>query len=250
MKVRSRLGSAAWCLVILVAPGRARRGQPSSLGPRSSARSRPARARWRPRVLALLTSALAAGCADARRVPPLQVMTAVAHEHAAEAEDRRAVQAGMVSAAEGGALSAEAARHRQAAEALRGAAAAACSAPALGSESVFSLVTAVVLDVEPLEERTSTGPPRPSRAGPPARVAGAVIRVSTRLPMEDAAAGLDCQVARARINGGNAADPVAVPGVLRRVSAPTPGVLRVELRSDEDAVAQEVLRRAKALAAH
>lgn len=250
MKVRSSLGDAVWCLAILVTPGRTRRGQPSSLGPSSPERSRPARVRWRPWVLALLTLALAAGCAGARRDPPLPIMTAIAHEQAAEAEERRAVQAAQVSAPEVGALAAEAARHRQVAGALRHAAAVACPAPALESEGVFSLVTAVILDVQALEEPTVTGPPRPSRARPPARIAGAVVRVSTRLPMEDAVAGLECQVARAGVAGGNAADPSAVPGVLHHVTSPTPGVLRVEVHTDEEVAALEVLRRARALAAH
>ena len=219
-------------------------------GPRPLAGAMPAKGRWRSRLLTLLALSAGAGCAGARRDPPLPIMTAVAHEHAAKAEERRAVQAGQVSAPEGGALAAEAARHRQAAEALRRAAGEACPAPALESEGVFSLVTAVILDVQPLEERTSTGPPRPARAGPPARMAGAVIRVSTRLPTEDAVAGLECQVARAGVNGGSAADPVAVPGVRRRVSSQTPGILQVELHSDDEAVAMEVLRRARALAAH
>lgn len=219
------------------------------LGPRAPAGAGPAWARWRPPVSALLLSWLAAGCAGARQDPPLPVLTAAAHEQAAEAEERRAVQAGQASEP-GGVLSAEAARHRQAAAALLRAVEDACPAPALESEGVFSLVSAVILDVQPLEERTSAGPPQPNRAGPPTRLAGAVLRVSTLLPKEDAAAGLECQVARARVNGGIAGDPLAVPGVHHRVSAPTFGVLRVELHSDDEVVALEVLRRARALAAH
>ncbi len=213
----------------------------SPLGPRGGRRSR---------VLTLLALSAAAGCAGARRDPPLPTMTAVAHEQAAEAEEQRAVQARQVSAPEGGALAAEAARHRQAAEAQRRVAVEACPAPALESEGIFSLVTAVILDVQPLEEPTTAGPPRPNRSGPPPHVAGAVIRVSTRLSLEDVAAGLECQVARARVHGGGAADPVAVPGVLRRVGPSTPGVIRIELHSDDEALAREVLRRAMALAAH
>ena len=246
MKVRSSLGGTATCLEWDGGGG----DVSVPLGPKPSTANGSAWTRWRPPILALLLLPAAAGCAVGRRDPPLQVMTAVAHEQAAEVEDQRAVQAGQVSASEGGALNAEAVRHRQAAEALRRAATEACPAPALESDGVFSLVTAVILDVQPLEERMSTGPPRPSRAGPPARTAGAVIRLSTRLPVEDAAAGLECQVARARVNGGSAADPLAVPGVLRRVSSPAPGILLVELHSDDAAVALEVLRRARALAAH
>ncbi len=220
------------------------------LAPRSGTAAAQGWARWRAGVLLLLVAALQAGCAAARRDPPAPAMPAVAHEHAAEMEQRRAGQAEGVSASAGGALLAEAARHREAAEALRRAAEALCPAPALESEGVFSLVTAVVLEVRPMMERPSSRAPRPTRGEPRNQAAGAVIVVATRLPPEDVLAGLQCQVARSRVTGGSAADPAAVAGATLLVRSPSPGVVHVEVHADDDDTAQEVLHRARRLMGH
>lgn len=198
-------------------------------------------------LLAVLNSV---GCASPSRDQRHQTMTAVAHERAAEIEARRALQAGQVTPSSAMALSDEASHHRQAAEILRCTAAEACPAPAMESEGVFSLVSSTVLYAQPVQERGWSSPPRPLRSGPPARLAGALVVVSTLLPAEDVAAGLQCQVARARVNGGHPADPAAVPGVSVRVRQSAQGTVTVELHIDDEAAAEEVLRRAQALAAH
>lgn len=219
-------------------------GATATDGARRSAAGGGPGARW------MLPLFLVAACAGPSRGHVGEFMTAVAHERAAEVEERRALQAGQVTAGSGTTLSGQATDHRQSAELLRRAAAEACPAPAMDSEGVFSLVTANVLEVRPIQERAYQGPPRPMRDGPPPRLAGVLLLVSTRLPAEDVAAGVRCQVARARVDGGIPTDPASVAGVSLHVRSKAAGSIEIELHADDFAAAAELLRRAQALAAH
>jgi hypothetical protein len=198
---------------------------------------------------AVAAVAALSGCAAVNRTRP-QDMTVPEHEQAAQADLRKSEEAstGAATGARGAAFQRYSAqRHRElagehagAAEARRKEVAAICGE----ADASKPLAAMKIAAVEPIRERQHY-----ARGYSPNQLKGARIALQVDEGVAQAARSVECEAARAAALVGpvDAASPFAVPAATAVVRPQAPGIV-VEIRGDSDEVAEEILRRATALA--
>jgi hypothetical protein len=205
---------------------------------------------------AVAAVAALSGCAALNRTRP-QDMTVPEHEHAAQVDLRKSEEASTAAAA--GYRGADFQRysmrrhrelardHAAAADARRKEVAAVC-AEADDSKSIAAMKIA---GIEPIRENEVPKRLRNSRGYYPERLKGARVAI----PAEEGAAqlaamrSLECEAARAAalVDPVDLESPFAVRTAKAVVRAENPGIV-VEVRGDSGDAAEEILRRATALA--
>lgn len=209
-------------------------------------------------MLTMAGAALAlSGCAAIDGTRP-EDMTVPEHERASRAEERRAEEASARSAVVGSGAESEryaAARHRRLAEKHSAAAAHRRAGVAASCEGVgvaTPLVATRIERIDAIREASSPVQVQKARAYFPKRLKGARLTV-TSPPGEGAAIAraIVCEAAREAADlaaSGEARSPLTVRGA--RVTAAAAGsVAVVDVRTDEEHDAEEILRRARRLAA-
>lgn len=207
-------------------------------------------------LVAIAAMAGVSGCAALNWTRPGD-MTVPEHEHAAQVDLRKSEEAARA-AAEGGrgatfqryseqrhrGLAAE---HAAAAAARRKEVSDACE----GADASKSLTAMRVAVVEPIRENEVPKRLRHPRGYYPEHLKGARIglQVDENTALVVAARSLECEAVRAAALAEpvDSASPLAVPTAKAVVRAESPGII-VEVRADGGDAAEEILRRATALA--
>ncbi len=196
-------------------------------------------------LVAIAAVAALPGCAALNRTRPGD-MTVPEHEHAAQGDLRKSEEAARAAAAGGrGATSQRyseqrhrelAAKHAAAAAARRKEVSDACE----GADASKSLTAMRVAVVEPIRENEVPKRLRNPRGYYPEHLKAALVV---------AARSLECEAMRAAAlaEAVDSASPLAVPTAKAVVRAESPGII-VEVRADGRDAAEEILRRATALA--
>lgn len=198
----------------------------------------------KPRIGTLFVIAItAAACAPRTVLTGTELrMTADEHDRAATVEEFHAKESAVY---EGPDHAARAAEHRAVARRLRDEEASACAGLTEGTEGVSPFSGFTVERVERVEESWARAP-APGRALP-TTLKGAEITVRSSLEFEAANRRLACSVARAAARGDDGTNPVGVGRVTVRIRPLADRLFQIRVRTEDEASAREVLRRAEAL---
>jgi hypothetical protein len=205
---------------------------------------------------AVAAVAALSSCAALNRTRPGD-MTVPGHEHAAQVDLRKSEEAARAAAAGGRGQAFQryseqrhrelAAEHAAAAVARRSEVSDTCA----GADASRSLAAMKVAVVEPIRENEVPKRLRNPRGYYPETLKGAriVIPIDEGTPLEVVTRSVECQAAReaALVEPVDSASPLAVRTAKAVVRAESPGVI-VEVRGDGRDAAEEILRRATALA--
>lgn len=208
-------------------------------------------------LAAVLTATVFIGCAAFNRTRP-QDLTVRGHEQAAVAEEENAAQAARD--AKFGGRGAQYAQfmapryrslvesHRAAARFLRDEVARACDGVPEALGPAIDGVMVVSVD----ELRRGSEPPvvHSARGFNPEYLLGAKIALVGEVTPSALTGLLRCRIARAAADGDDGVDPVAVKGAKVMVLPRGEGGLLVEIRTEDQPTASEVVRRARLLTAH